>query len=72
MIRKSGSGALLQRGGMQTVASNAANGLVEIAYEHALHETSRERVPPAVALKLVLAIFRRDRLCRVEVPQEYP
>ena len=43
-------------------------GLVEVAYEHALHEVTRERVTPEVAAQLMLAIVERERLVRVEVP----
>lgn len=69
-IRVGGAGVTLQRGAMQVVAWNANDDLVEVIYEHALHQTTRERVLPAVAVRLVLAVFRRERLGRVEVPKE--
>lgn len=69
-IRIGGAGVTLQRGGMQVGAWSADGGLVEIVYEHALHQTSRERVAPAVAVRLVRAVLGRERLCRVEVPKE--
>jgi hypothetical protein len=68
-IRVGGAGVTLQRGAMQAGAWSTDDWLVEIIYECALHETIRERVPPAVAVRLVLAILHRERLCRVEIPE---
>lgn len=70
VLRVGGAGVTLQRRGMHVDAWNADGGLVELVYEHALHETTRERVTPAEAVRLVLAVLGRERLCRVEVPKE--
>ncbi|MBP3958086.1 hypothetical protein J8F10_22775 [Gemmata sp. G18] len=68
-IQEGRASAVLRRGRMEATVRSAADGLVDVVYEPALHETARERVRPAVAVKLVLAIFHRERLCRVEVPE---
>lgn len=69
VIRVGGAGVTLQRRGMHVGAWSADGGLVEIVYEHALHETTRERVTPTVAVQLVQAVLSRERLYRVEVPE---
>lgn len=53
---------------MLAAVRELGDGLVEVAYEHALHEVTRERVTPEVAAQLMLAIVERERLVRVEVP----
>jgi hypothetical protein len=53
-IRVGGAGVTIQRGAMQAVAWSADAGLVQIIYEHALHQKAIERVTPTVAVRLVL------------------
>jgi hypothetical protein len=72
VIRVGGAGVTLQRRGMHVDAWSADGGLVEIIYEHALHEQTRVRVTPAVAVQLVRAVLGRERLCRVAVPEAEP
>lgn len=67
-LRRDGTGVVVQRGGMQAVAREIGNGQVEVLYEHALHETTWERVSPEVAARLLLAVMQREQLCRVAVP----
>jgi hypothetical protein len=64
-----GAGVTIRRGGMQATAWNADGDLVEVIYEHARHQPTRVRLPPAAALKLVLTILGRERLCRVAIPE---
>lgn len=71
-IRRDGQRATIQRGGMQAVVRELDNSAVEVIYEHALHEVTRERVTPGVAARLLLAIIQRERLVRVEVPNTEP
>ncbi len=65
-VTGSDRGATFQRGGMQAVAAEVADGLIEVVYEHALHEVTRERCTPAQAARLLQLIFQRERLCKVE------
>jgi hypothetical protein len=67
-VRRSGSSAVFQRGGMEAVARELENGLVEVIYEHAPHETTREKVPPSVAARLIELVFQRRALCHVDAP----
>jgi hypothetical protein len=53
---------------MQAGVRELEDGRLEVSYEHALHEVTRERVPPAVGAELLLAILQRERLVRVEIP----
>ncbi len=67
-LRHNDRGVTVYCGAMQATARAVAEGQIEVVYEHALHEATRERVSPEVAARLLLAILQRDRLCRVEVP----
>ena len=58
----------IMRGVMQVIARDCTDGIVEVIYEHALHEVTRENVTPSVAARLILAILKRDRLERVAIP----
>jgi hypothetical protein len=69
-VRREERRLTVQRGSMHAVAREVAGGQVEVVYEHALHEATRERVSPEVAVRLLLAVVGRERLCRVEVPAE--
>jgi hypothetical protein len=55
-------------GGMQVVARELPDGLIEVAYEHALHEVTRERCAPATAARLLRAVLSRSELVHVAVP----
>jgi hypothetical protein len=65
-VSRDGAAAFFQRGGMQAEAHEVEGGLVEISYEHAPHEITRERCTPSDAARLIEAVFRRDRLRQVE------
>jgi hypothetical protein len=71
-VCRSGTGVTVQRGGMQASAREMGDGRVEVLYEHALHEATREHVSPEVASGLLLAVLQRERLCRVDVPNAEP
>jgi hypothetical protein len=62
------SSALIERGDMQAVAREMEDGLIEVRYEHALHEVTRERCEPATAAHLLRAVLSRTELARVPVP----
>jgi hypothetical protein len=47
-------------------------GVVEVVYEHALHEVTRERLAPEAAVRLLLAVLDRDQFGRVEVTHDGP
>jgi hypothetical protein len=64
-VMRSDRGVIFQRGGMQAVAVEVANRLIEVVYEYALHEVTRERCTPAQAARLLQLIFQRERLCKV-------
>jgi hypothetical protein len=62
------SSAVIDRdGGMQVVIRELAGGLVEVLYEHALHEMTRERCMPATAARLVRAVLSRSTLTHIPV-----
>ncbi|HEV3081030.1 MAG TPA: hypothetical protein VGY66_14710 [Gemmataceae bacterium] len=67
-IRRHDNRATVHRGGMQISVSELKDGLVAVTYEHAMHEVTRERLPPDAAARLLVALVQRERLCRVEVP----
>jgi hypothetical protein len=67
-IRSDGHRATIQRGSMQAVVHDLGDGTIEVAYEHALHETTRELLTPEIAARLLLAVIQREELGRVEVP----
>ena len=58
----------IHRAGNQVGLLEHDDGTVEVVYEHALHQVTRERVSAGVATQLVLALVQADRLIRVEVP----
>jgi hypothetical protein len=67
-IKKSGKSLLLQRGGMQIVVRPLKTGEFEVLYEHAPHETTRERCEIGHAEALIGALLRRKHLGKVELP----
>lgn len=71
-VRRDGPRATLHRGGMQAGLREVGDGTVEVAYAHAPHEVTRVRVGPESAAQLLLAVRRRERLVRVEVPDDEP
>jgi len=59
-IRREGGRATIHCGGMQIGVSDLVDGRVEVIYEHALHEVTREQLQPAVAGQLLLALVQRE------------
>ncbi len=56
------------RGVMQVIARDCNNGTIEVIYQHALHEITRENVVPSVASRLILSVLQREQLERVAIP----
>ena len=69
-IRRDGRSATIYKGKVDVVVREMKDGEIEVIYEHAIHEITRERVSPEVAARLLLALIKRDALGRVEVPGE--
>ena len=65
-VTHSGAIVIFQRGGMQATASDIGGGLIEVVYEHALHEVTRERCTPKQAADLLRQVFQRENLCKLD------
>src|SRR5262245_57235202 len=65
-VMRSDRRATFQRGGIQVGAAELADGMIEVVYEHAVHEITRERCSPALAARLLRLIFQREHLYKVE------
>ena len=61
-VRRSPQGATVHRAGMQAQIRESGDAFVEVAYEHAPHEQTRERLLPAEAVRLLMAVIQRDNL----------
>jgi hypothetical protein len=64
-VTRAGRGANFQRGGMFASATEF-EGLIEVVYEHAPHEITRERCSPSEAAQLIQLIFQRDGLRKIK------
>ena len=69
-IQRDGRSATIHKRETCVVVRELKDGSIEVLYEHAIHEVTRERVSPVVAARLLLAVIERDGLGRIEVPDE--
>jgi len=58
-IHKAEKHITMHRGATQVVARELPDGQIELLYEVALHEVTRERLAPQLAAKRALEILRR-------------
>lgn len=66
-VERDGPTVLIRSGGMQASVSEREGGLIEVSYEHAPHERTRERCSPMDAASLVEAVFRRRALDKIDM-----
>jgi len=59
VIHKAEKHATMRRGATQVVARELPDGQIELMYEVALHEVTRQQLAPELAAKRALEILRR-------------
>jgi hypothetical protein len=71
-VRRDAQGLTIHCGAMQAYIRDVDETRVEVAYESAIHETTRERLHPTDAARLILAIVQRNRLCKINLANAQP
>jgi hypothetical protein len=72
-IHRNRKSATLERNGMQATIRETGDGQIGVAYDHALHEVTREQVSPEAAVRLLVMLldnFERKQMGRVELPRQ--